>query len=152
MNIFELKKIYGKIPELKCVRGCTECCGDPTKPIKEGYLPFTPLFWSKIEAENIRRYLKEKGIKERVVKNPLEPCPYIENGKCLIYPVRPLMCRLFGVVEDLKCPYVKPKFYLATQEANELIQKVYEKGFDQGDISSWRLLFKLAHLLDQENK
>jgi hypothetical protein len=148
----KLREIYAKIPELKCVKGCTECCGNPAEPVKKGYLPFTPLFWSKIEAENIRRYLKEKGIKERLVVNPLEPCPYIENGKCLIYPARPLMCRLFGVVEDLKCPYVKPKSYITTQKANKLIQKVYKKGFDQGNVSPWRLLFKLAYLLNQENK
>jgi len=65
---------------------------------------------------------------------------------------RPLMCRFLGIVEDLKCPYVKPKFYLTTEEATKLIQKVYEEGFDQGEISLWVLLFKLAHLLDLEKR
>jgi len=44
MKISELNEIYGKIPELKCIKGCTECCGNPTEPIKEGYLPFNLLF------------------------------------------------------------------------------------------------------------
>ena len=33
-------------------------------------------------------------------------CRYrdVERGRCLIYPVRPLICRLFGHVEWLPCP------------------------------------------------
>lgn len=132
MRSLSLGKIYGKIPELKCIEGCTECCGSTSSLEEEGeyVYPFNRTLWSKIEARNIRKWLKKKGVKERLVKNPLDPCPYIENGKCLIYPVRPLMCRLFGVVDDLKCPYVKPKFYLTSEEATKLIQMVYEEGFD----------------------
>jgi Fe-S-cluster containining protein len=148
----KLREIYAKIPKLKCVKGCTECCGNPAEPVKKGYLPFTPLFWSRIEVENIREYLKKKGIKERLVVNPLDPCPYIENGKCLIHPARPLMCRLFGVVEDLKCPYVKPKSYIKAEEATELIQKVYEEELNKGEITPWLLIFKLIHILAMESE
>jgi len=33
-------------------------------------------------------------------------CPFrdTEMARCLIYPVRPLICRLFGLVEWLPCP------------------------------------------------
>lgn len=32
----------------------------------------------------------------------------VSRGGCLIYPVRPLICRLFGRVEWLPCPIEKP--------------------------------------------
>jgi hypothetical protein len=34
------------------------------------------------------------------------PCEFSDPGgpRCLVYPVRPLICRLFGIVEWLPCP------------------------------------------------
>ena len=32
----------------------------------------------------------------------------VTRGGCLIYPVRPLICRLFGLVEWLPCPVERP--------------------------------------------
>jgi hypothetical protein len=43
MRISELNEIYGKILELKCVEGCTKCCGDPAEVIKEDTCLSPPL-------------------------------------------------------------------------------------------------------------
>lgn len=66
----------------KC-SGCGDCCGK--------WLPVT-----KKEIERIRRYIKENQIP---VQNNADPtaCPFRSEaeGKCLVYPVRPAICRDF---------------------------------------------------------
>lgn len=106
----KLYEIYDTIPELKCVSGCNECCG--------------VIFWFRIEEENIRRYLKEHNIEYRYAKSLSDKCPYFEDGRCVIYPVRPVICRLYGVVENLRCKYVAAKHYLKKKAAHQIIKEI----------------------------
>jgi hypothetical protein len=32
-------------------------------------------------------------------------CPALKDGRCSVYDVRPTLCRLWGVVEDMPCPW-----------------------------------------------
>lgn len=65
---------------------CGECCGN-----------FLPL--SGREIQTIHRYVKRHGIKEvrRVLPTAgeyLNPdCPFLEEHRCLIYDIRPRICR-----------------------------------------------------------
>lgn len=75
--IIELRTL---IPSFKC-QGCHGCCGP---------VPFS--YWERLQAEKIAgiRYLS-KDMK----------CPYVDRVKgCLIYEERPIICRLFGAVEN----------------------------------------------------
>jgi hypothetical protein len=88
----ELEAIYAQIPEMQCVEGCNLCCRNGV-PV------------SKLEQERIEKYGKEHGI-EIVTKGTFfGQCPYQLVRGCAIYPVRPLMCRLFGCSDrkDLTC-------------------------------------------------
>jgi Fe-S-cluster containining protein len=80
------------IPEHTNCKNCGECCG--------------PVPASAKEVEKIRKYLKENNIVPR--SNGLINCCFrdTENKKCLIYPVRPVICRLFGVdgCGRMQCP------------------------------------------------
>lgn len=79
------------IPDHNC-RNCGECCG--------------PVPASKKEIKNIRQYLKSNPhIFSKLGKRKSLTCIFRdEQGKkCLIYPVRPLTCRLMGVAEKLDC-------------------------------------------------
>jgi len=105
-----LREVYSMIPKFECVDGCTECCG--------------ATLWTYIEWKLISDWLKERGREERFAKDIFEKCPYIENGKCSIYEVRPLVCRLFGVTKRLKCPYREPEFYLPDEFADKLVEAV----------------------------
>ena len=107
-----LGEIYKKVPELECKK-CGECCG--------------PIWWSAAEEVVIREYMREHGIEYKRVTT-ITKCPYLrEDNTCEIYEVRPLICRLFGVVEDLKCPKgAKPKRYLKTEEAVKLMMELVE--------------------------
>ncbi len=69
---------------------CGKCCG--------------PHFVSPKERLTIRDYLKQHDMEERPHTSIYEYCPYLENNTCLIYPVRPLICRLMGITELLPCP------------------------------------------------
>lgn len=79
------------IPRHKNCTNCGECCGIILASIPE------------INA--IRNYIAVNGINP-VKRKDLIVCPFRDNGakKCLIYPVRPIVCRLMGVTKGMNCP------------------------------------------------
>jgi Fe-S-cluster containining protein len=78
------------IPSMHCDAGCGECCG---------VVPAT-----EKEFRDIQRFIDEHAI---VPAASLDgTCPFYQNGGCAIYPVRPLICSLFGHSADplMTCP------------------------------------------------
>jgi Fe-S-cluster containining protein len=75
------------LPPMRCDDGCGECCG---------LVPAT-----ETEFQRIGRYATEHGIQP---VDQAETCPWFQGGKCSVYPVRPLACRLFGHVPGMPCP------------------------------------------------
>lgn len=75
------------MPEIACKGLCFDFCG--------------PIGMTALEARRIEAYLGR----------PLPPsrsldCPLLdEGGRCRVYPVRPLICRIWGVAEELPCPH-----------------------------------------------
>jgi len=115
--------LYKMIPEFKCKDKCGDCCG---------YISF-----SRYELKIIKRYLKRNNLKIKVHPNkPLtrffnsyiigDPfCPFLtKDKKCLIYPVRPTICRLFGVIKELKCPHKEPEQYFSSDMALYILREV----------------------------
>ena len=104
-----LNGIYEKVPAFECREGCSDCCG--------------PVDWPPIEGYNIMQYLKKHDIEPRmtIIKGIEDLCPYWE-GKCIIYPVRPLICRQYGVsdMHFLKCPHINPEWEMPLAEVKEL--------------------------------
>jgi len=76
-----------KLPKMQCDNGCGGCCG---------VVPVT-----NKEFEVILEYVLEKEIVP--VDNGVT-CPLYTDGKCSVYTVRPLLCKLFGHNEAMKCP------------------------------------------------
>ncbi len=78
-----VSRLYEKYSDqIKCRRGCSSCC------IIESVFP--------IEAWNI--YLKIKGepsLMDEIDRKP-EQCIFLKDDVCLIYDVRPLICRSHG--------------------------------------------------------
>lgn len=84
-----INSLYNIPLHTKCTN-CGECCG---------IIPAT-----KEEISDIQKFILKNGIKP--MKKPTIICPFrdTKEKKCLIYPVRPLICRLFGVTEGtMKC-------------------------------------------------
>lgn len=104
----KLESIYEKLPKLQCKRRCQDSCG--------------PIQWSDIENINIGKTLMGNSLKG----NPKTfVCPYLQLGDCSIYHARPLICRLWGMVKAMQCPYgCIPERWLSRDEAFSLLQEV----------------------------
>jgi Fe-S-cluster containining protein len=78
------------IPPMRCDTGCGECCG---------VVPAT-----ETEFRAVERFIAEHGIHPAAHTDGT--CPFYQGGGCKIYPVRPLVCRLFGHSVDplMTCP------------------------------------------------
>ena len=103
----DLDKIYPKIPAMICKHGCTDCCG--------------PVPWSKSEWD---------AIGDKRVATDIN-CPYSISGCCDVYSQRPLICRLFGVVDDplLACPHGLGPLLgkMSRSEASAIIKEYHAK-------------------------
>jgi len=92
-----LNDTYERLPMADCV-GCEGCAGRCM-----GSLAIT-----RTEFEAIREFLGG-AIYHPTLRRSGEmaaACEFSDpdGPRCLVYPVRPLICRLFGVVEWLPCP------------------------------------------------
>lgn len=80
-------------PHTRCTN-CGECCG----PVPITYNDYA----------RISNYLQGNGHAREVVRRKHKPLECVfrddELKKCAIYPVRPMVCRLFGVEMKLQCP------------------------------------------------
>lgn len=101
-----IRKLYKQIPAFECKPGCHECCG------------IVP--WARSEWEQISDKRNYKSV----------ICPYIGPEGCEVYEKRPLMCRLFGAVDDpiLKCPYgcAPSNKMLTKKQAQAMIRRYHE--------------------------
>lgn len=110
-----LDALYRELPTLACQQKCQSCCG----PIemtrvewgrivkKLGYEPRLPL--PRTQAE-----LSRPGALD---------CPMLRSGLCSVYGMRPLICRLWGVIETMPCPWgCQPQpGYLTVAEGYDLM-------------------------------
>ena len=117
--IKELEKLYAQVPYRNCPEGCCECCG--------------PVPWGPAEQHNIGQWLAAQGrhMLKINVSNTADlmqmQCPYVQQGRCSIYEVRPMLCRLFGVVvhKNLICDKGKARIQMSRQLAAELMNQVH---------------------------
>ncbi|QEK13286.1 YkgJ family cysteine cluster protein [Crassaminicella thermophila] len=93
-----LYRIYNTIPQGRCL-GCTKCC---MESVQTHFVEFLNIFdylrsnrrlYEELYPKIIRYYFLEMVKKEH--------CPFLDKeGLCSIYQYRPLVCRLFGHVEE----------------------------------------------------
>ena len=51
-------------------------------------------------------------------------CSKLQAGRCAIYSIRPLICRLWGATKRLPCPWgCKPGRYLTEKESRALLAR-----------------------------
>ena len=130
----KLEEIYSKIPSFDC-KHCNECCG--------------PVLWFEPEEILIKEYMQKNNLKKIVwTKEEFEKndniCPYIKNNRCIIYPVRPIVCRLQGVVVDLKCKKVKNQKNIPNEELKDILEEFKKLILDTGKIDVFYCTRKLS--------
>lgn len=109
-----VKKLRQEIPRKTGCQQCGECCG--------------PVLLTGYEINRIAWYITQNELWPKVAENLLKrattnddelriTCPLLDiqknTTKCLVYPERPIVCRLQGNMKDLRCPMNpkrKPKY------------------------------------------
>ncbi len=133
----ESRRFADAIDQSMC-NGCDECGARCTTGV--------PMLRTEYAA--IRAYVESPdGVDARAVERQDKQVPYpgvqdvyyracrfrdVEQGQCAIYPVRPLICRLFGHVEWLPCPIQKvpapaPGGIVLIRRYSEAPRKTYEE-------------------------
>jgi Fe-S-cluster containining protein len=121
-NLFEnLNSVYETIPSGKCEH-CNSCC---MEDVNANYIEFLNIY-DYLKKNNLYKAYKGDILKyyfTRLYRN--SPCPFLQKGKCGIYPVRPLPCRIFGHLS--KSDYEKN--YEAVREQNKDAREYFKKRY-----------------------
>ena len=107
-----LDEIYARVPKLVCARKCMASCG--------------PIWASPLETARMLSLGFDITSTARGVVNgaplALSHCPALRGADCRAYAARPLICRLWGVVERMRCPFgCRPQRWLSDDEARQLL-------------------------------
>jgi uncharacterized protein len=100
--------ILARLPTVECKGLCTEACG--------------PVAMSKPEWERIIRRLGHapRGDTSLV-------CPMLDraSGRCTVHDIRPTICRIWGVVRSMPCPFgCVPSRWLSDEEGHAILAEV----------------------------
>ena len=105
-----IDEILTRLPRINCQRKCQEACG--------------PILMSRLEWKRIcHRVGHVPGPK------PDLTCPLLKDGLCSVYDIRPAICRLWGLVKKMACPWgCEPERWLTDEEAGVVLDKVRRIG------------------------
>ena len=107
----EIEDLYGLIPAFQCKSGCTACCRTMGVPSR-----------TEVENQRIEAYLKVHGIKPKRAAGEGNRCPFVSREGCTVYPVRPLICRLYGTSPNYLCQLgVRPVQLLHEDQEADLL-------------------------------
>lgn len=83
----ELEAIYASLPRIDCQKRCHGSCG--------------PIVMSALEWDRVASAHAERTCDDDLI------CPYLDriSGLCGTYEIRPLVCRLWGATESLRCGF-----------------------------------------------
>ena len=97
-----LDELYEQVPSTCCANS-GECCVLTEEEIAEGYATMFPLY--RAEYANIVDYVRTNFTAERqeqllsITEERPQRCPFLDvENHCTIYPVRPLICRTYAVM------------------------------------------------------
>ena len=98
----QLQMLYDQVPSTCCANS-GECCALTEEEMQQGWATMFPLYTA--EYANIVDHINEQFSPERrdeLLTNTVERpqrCPFLANdNRCTIYPVRPLICRTYAVM------------------------------------------------------
>lgn len=132
--------LYARVPSVECRGDCRDTCTEFPVPRGE------------------RRLVKAATGAELYADpvpwdtpGPRRVCPLLTAaGQCGAYDVRPLLCRLWGVVETMPCNYGcrPPGGLLSARVAYTMIAEAYEIGGDDRMAAYYRQILRVpdAHL------
>ena len=97
-----LEALYRMIPDFNCKPDCIQCC--------ENKIQFAP--------EEREKAPKPEEDREDAF------CSYVCENGCTIHEIRPLLCRIYGNSELMKCPHgCGPERLLSEAETRRIIKE-----------------------------
>lgn len=106
-----LESVYAELPEVKCKGKCSEACG--------------PVLMSSAEEQVFRSAGKAVPRPTAMLLSGDASCPHLTPlNRCSVYEIRPLICRLYGVVKAIRCEFgCVPERWLSDVKAHELLKR-----------------------------
>lgn len=106
-----IEMLYAGLPSIHCVGRCQDSCG--------------PIDAHERERLHFEKRTGRSFPDALIVLNSAGcACPLLEQvtGTCAVYRNRPLICRLWGLVESMRCPHgCVPSRWLTDNEARNLL-------------------------------
>ncbi len=103
-----LDALYAALPTILCKKQCQASCG--------------VIVMTRVEWLRLQRYMGYRPKDKCTLV-----CPLLRRGCCSVYPVRPLICRLWGVSELMPCPWgCIPERWVTDAEGTAWIRRVEE--------------------------
>lgn len=111
-----LAELYAQVPDMADCRGlCHDSCGP---------IPTTARERERVAEAGARLPTVYRSL-TLIDDDPDWRCPALgDDNRCTVYDVRPLICRLYGAVENMPCAHgcVPVGGYLTREQAAELIR------------------------------
>jgi Fe-S-cluster containining protein len=108
----QLDDLYAQLPRINCQGLCWDSCG--------------PIRMTRAEHRRIRAET-HVDIPEGRIDAPAMCVALTMLRRCGVYDLRPMICRLWGVVESLPCTFgCRPERYLTDPECYELLAQAYD--------------------------
>lgn len=114
----KLDELYAQLPAIDCQGLCVDSCG----PIPAGVAER-----ERIERARGRR-LEATEVRSLVdtTVEACHECSMMDNGRCAVYDIRPMICRLWGLAENFRCPYgCEPERMLTVEESYAFLARAY---------------------------
>lgn len=74
----------------------------------------------------------------------LDTCTMLKNGRCTVYSIRPVICRLWGVVPSMPCPHgCEPEWEMTDAEGYGIMAESMQL-FGDDDADAMRQLIEAA--------
>lgn len=125
----QLEALYARLPRMECQGLCHDTCG--------------PLEVSVLERQRV-----EAAAGHELTCGERASCSMLtEDRRCSVYEIRPLICRLWGLVESMPCHYgCRPEGGLIPDsEGQQMLVEALQIGGDPGGRE--RVYRKLTHEL-----
>lgn len=123
----QIKSVYESLPTLNCKGWCWHSCGP---------IDMSDAEHDRITALGVDIPVFDQDAAQRWAENEKLYCPALEFGVdvaggigCSVYQDRPLICRLWGVTESMRCEFgCEPSETLSDKESFALLFKAMKLG------------------------
>jgi hypothetical protein len=117
--VAELERLYALVPSVACQRRCGVACG--------------PVVLTDLEARRLQlaTHIKPRTLPMLNGNKATMRCVYLapDQRRCTVYAIRPLICRVWGALKRLSCPFgCAPVRWLTDHEFLAIAQAVERLG------------------------